>query len=104
MGSVWKNIFGDSKSPDIKKIIEEGAFLVDVRSSEEYAEGHVTGSVNIPVDALPSELAQFENKENIVVFCRGGNRSSLAKAILEQNGFNNVVNGGSWTNVKQYVK
>ena len=50
------------------------------------------------------QLAKFKNKKNIIVFCRSGNRSSMAKSILEQNGFTNVVNGGTWNNVNQYVQ
>jgi len=37
------------------------------------------------------------------VFCRSGNRSGQAKMILEQNGIKNVVNGGTWQNVSQFV-
>jgi rhodanese-related sulfurtransferase len=49
-------------------------------------------------------LAKFKGKENIIVFCRSGNRSGQAKTILEQNGFKNVVNGGTWEEVNQFVK
>jgi phage shock protein E len=59
----------------------------------------VSGSVNIPLDTVPTQLTKFKNKNNIVVFCRSGNRSGQAKTILEQNGFANVVNGGTWQNV-----
>jgi rhodanese-related sulfurtransferase len=83
----------------MKDIISKGAFLVDVRTPAEFSEGHVNGSVNIPLDQVQNQLAKFKNKENIVVFCRSGNRSSQAKSILEQNGFTNVTNGGTWQDV-----
>ncbi|WP_026899274.1 rhodanese-like domain-containing protein [Daejeonella oryzae] len=102
--NIFKQIFGGSEPVDLKNIIEEGAFLVDVRSRGEFAEGHVPGSVNIPLDIVPAQLEQFKDKKNIVVFCRSGNRSGQAKAILEQNGFKNVVNGGTWEDIKQFVK
>jgi rhodanese-related sulfurtransferase len=87
----------------MKDIISKGAFLVDVRTPAEFAEGHVNGSVNIPLDQVQNQLAKFKNKENIVVFCRSGNRSSQAKSILEQNGFTNVTNGGTWQEVNQII-
>lgn len=95
-------LFGGSAKQDLSGIIKEGAFLVDVRSSGEFAQGHVKGSVNIPLDNIPSQLAKFKNRKNIIVFCRSGNRSSQAKLFLEQNGFANVINGGTWENVNQY--
>ncbi|WP_396156144.1 rhodanese-like domain-containing protein [Flavobacterium macrobrachii] len=87
----------------MKDIISKGAFLVDVRTPAEFAEGNVKGSVNIPLDQVQNQLAKFKGKENIVVFCRSGNRSSQAKSILEQNGFTNVTNGGTWQEVNQII-
>ena len=102
--NIFKQLFGGSAPVDLKSIIEEGAFLVDVRTAGEFAEGHVKGSTNIPLDTVQSQLAQFKDKKNIIVFCRSGNRSGQAKAILEQNGFTNVVNGGTWEDVNQFAK
>ena len=96
-------LFGGSAKQDLTVIINEGAFLVDVRSPREFAQGHVKGSVNIPLDSIPSQLSKFKNKKHIIVFCRSGNRSSQAKSYLEQNGFTNVVNGGTVEIVKQFV-
>jgi phage shock protein E len=76
-------------------------FFVDVRTPGEFSQGSVTGAVNIPLDQVPSRISEFKGKEEIVVFCRSGNRSGQAKAILEQNGITNVVNGGSWEDVKK---
>lgn len=98
------NLSGDGAITDLQSIINEAAFLVDVRTPGEFAEGHVNGSVNIPLDKVPAQLAAFKNKKNIVVFCRSGGRSGQAKSILEQNGFTNVINGGTWESVSQYVR
>ncbi len=98
------NPFSGGVTANLGKIINDDAFLVDVRTSGEFAEGHVKGSVNIPVDSVPSQLEKFKNKKNIIVFCRSGARSGMAKSILEQNGFNNVINAGTWESVNQYVK
>ena len=96
-------LFGGGDSVDLKTLIEEGAFLVDVRTPGEFASGHVKGSVNIPLDAVQNQLAKFKNKKHIIVFCRSGSRSGMAKNILEQNGFKNVVNGGTWDRVNLFV-
>ena len=102
--NILQQLFGGGPKADIKATIAEGAFLVDVRTPGEFLEGHVKGSVNIPLDSLTHQLAKFKNKKNIIVFCRSGNRSVQAKLILEQNGFTNVVNGGTWDHVNQYVQ
>lgn len=103
MFDFLKKLFGGGSSEDLAALIQAGAYLVDVRSKAEFASGHVKGSVNLPLDTLAANLGKLKGKDNIIVFCRSGNRSSMAKSLLEQNGFKNVVNGGSWQNVNQYV-
>tara|TARA_R110002124_G_scaffold91941_3_gene233809 strand:- start:1310 stop:1579 length:270 start_codon:yes stop_codon:yes gene_type:complete len=87
----------------MENVIKEGAFLVDVRTEAEFAEGHVNGSTNIPLDQVADQFEKFKGKEQIIVFCRSGNRSGQAKMILEQNGFKNVINGGTWQDVKAAI-
>jgi len=102
--NLFKQLFGSTATADLRSIIEEGAFLVDVRTAGEFANGHVKGSVNIPLDRVAGQLAKFKNKKNIIVFCQSGGRSVQAKNILEQNGITNVINGGGWNNVNKFVK
>jgi rhodanese-related sulfurtransferase len=99
----FNSVFGGSNNENLATLVNEGAFLVDVRSSDEFAEGNVKRSTNIPLDQVSSNLDKFKGKEKIVVFCRSGNRSGQAKAILEQNGFTNVTNGGTWQNVNEVI-
>jgi len=96
-------IFGSKDNSMLKEVIQKGAFLVDVRSASEFASGSVKGAVNIPLDKIGSQLTKFKGKKNIVVFCRSGNRSGQAKSILEKGGYDNVINGGSWSNVNECV-
>jgi len=91
-------------SEELATIINDGAFLVDVRSAGEFAGGSAKGAVNIPLDQVSQQLSKFKNKKAIVVFCRSGNRSGQAKSILESNGFENVTNGGTWDNVANLQK
>ncbi len=104
MFRMLKNIISSSRSSATEDLIKEGAFLVDVRSPSEFAGGHVQGSINIPLDQVHNQLAQFERKQDIIVFCRSGNRSSQAKTILERNGYTNVINGGTWQAINALVK
>lgn len=100
---IFNNIFGGNTNENLSKLVNEGAFLVDVRTPEEFAEGNVKESTNIPLDQVAVNLDKFKGKENIVVFCRSGNRSGQAKNILEQNGFTNVTNGGTWQDINDVI-
>jgi len=104
MGIFDKLFGGNNNTADLKSLISEGAFLVDVRTPGEFADGHVKGSVNIPLDNITKEITKFKDKKKIIVFCRSGNRSGMAKSLLEQQGITNVVNGGTWQNVAQFVQ
>lgn len=104
MLNLLKKIFGSAPKQDLSPLIRGGAYLVDVRSAMEFAHGQVKGSVNIPLDTIPSKLAKFKEKKNIIVFCQSGNRSAQAKMYLEQQGFTNVVNGGTWRDVKAFME
>ncbi|PZX58249.1 rhodanese-like domain-containing protein [Algoriphagus ratkowskyi] len=97
------SIFGAKDNSKVTEAIKAGAFLVDVRSAGEFSSGSVKEAVNIPLDKISSQLSKFKGKKNIVVFCQSGNRSGQAKGILEQNGIQDVINGGSWSNVNQCV-
>lgn len=101
MFGIFKNLFGGGA--DIIEKLKEGAFLVDVRSPQEFDAGHVKGSINIPLDRIPNSLDKLKGKKNIIVFCRSGNRSSQAKSILEKNGFSNITNGGTWQSVNEKI-
>lgn len=87
---------------EVISYIKEGALIVDVRSGEEYASGHYQNAKNIPVDQVESRLKDFGSKDGkVVVYCRSGGRSSKAKAILEANGFKNIVNGGGLSDMPE---
>jgi phage shock protein E len=102
MFGFFSNLSGQKANDEaLISLIKEGAFLVDVRTPMEFAEGSAKGAVNIPLDQIGNQMAKFKNKKNIVVFCRSGARSGQAKSILEQNGIKNVTNGGTWQNVNQ---
>lgn len=88
----------------IKNQVQNGAFLVDVRTPEEFAEGSFPGSVNIPLSEVENRVAEFEGKKSVIVFCRTGNRSAQAIEILENNGIEKVTNGINVENMEKEMK
>lgn len=85
------------KELDLKRLVAEGALLIDVRSAVEFSNGHLEASVNIPLDQLMNHLQALNKKETIITCCASGMRSETAKNILVANGFSEVYNGGSWS-------
>ncbi|HRW50677.1 MAG TPA: rhodanese-like domain-containing protein [Caldilinea sp.] len=68
--------------------------LIDVRTPEEFASGHIPGSVNIPVDSLGQRLSEVPQDKPVVVYCRSGNRSNQAAQILDQAGYSQIYDLG----------
>ena len=78
------------------------SILIDVRTPGEYSQGTAGDAINIPVDDLEKRLGELPKDKDakIVVFCLSGGRSSHAKFILEENGYNNVHNGGTYSQMR----
>ena len=81
-------------------LIAGGAQLIDVRSAAEFAAGHAAGSRNIPLGELAPAAATLDRSGWIVVCCASGARSGRAMHWLRSNGFQKVLNAGSWRNVR----
>lgn len=94
------NFFNLFQKPDIDQGIQEyesasGAILLDVRTSKEYQEGHISGSKNVPLQSLDGIGAVAGQKDApIFVYCYSGSRSRQAVSILQRMGYNNVKNIG----------
>lgn len=71
--------------------------IIDVREPDEYAGGHVNGSINIPMSQLPRSIESIKelagNDGQVILYCRSGGRAGRAKTYLQQQGLNNVING-----------
>lgn len=72
-------------------LYQDGTFLLDVRTQEEWDEYHAPGTTLIPLDQLPNRLSELPADQPIVVVCRSGNRSQEGRNILQQAGFENVT-------------
>ncbi len=74
------------------------AVIIDVRTAEEFASGHVEGAVNIPHEQIAqgiSSLKHLRKGSLIVLYCRSGRRSGIAAETLERLGYTRVINAGS---------
>lgn len=74
--------------------------LLDVRTKEEYASGHIPGAILAPYDALQGSFAEPEKKRHIVVYCRSGRRSAIAAETLARMGYSDVSDFGGIDNWK----
>ena len=70
----------------------ENDLLIDVRSAEEFSQGHIDGAINISVDEIRNRLTEIPEDKNIYIYCQIGLRGYLAQRILLQNGFKNTYN------------
>ncbi len=91
---------GDHPQLDVEAVLAvpagDSPFLVDVRTPQEYAEGHIPGAVNIPVDDLRPRLGEIPRDREIAVYCQVGQRGYLATRILRQAGFKAANVGGGY--------
>lgn len=71
--------------------------LIDVRTAEEFASGHIPGAINIPVQELGQRLDEVATDQPIVLYCRSGNRSTQAATLLSQQGYTGIYNLGGIT-------
>lgn len=95
------NIFG--KKADFAGMIEAGAPIVDVRTPAEFKQGHIKGSVNIPLDQIGGKINKIKKMgQPVILCCASGMRSGRATAALKRAGME-AYNGGSWMSLRRYV-
>lgn len=96
-----KKLLGFGPSVDIQALIQNGAKIVDVRTPAEYKDGHIKGSINLPLQTLGSQMNKLKKDEVIITCCRSGSRSGMARRQLQAAGFTQVYNGGPWNSIKK---
>lgn len=80
---------------------EKGATVIDVRSSWEYADGHIEGALNIPLDEIPTRISEIKDlKAPYLLYCQSGNRSGIATSLLQQSGVEEVYNSGGLADMR----
>ena len=85
---------------NIQKLINDSkTTIVDVRTEEEFLEGNVNGSINIPLDEVSDRVEELKQMQPLVLCCLSGGRSSQATDYLKSLGCKKVYNGGGWEEV-----
>lgn len=96
-------LFSSAPPVDFATLVKEGAIIVDVRSPGEFNSGHIKGSLNIPLDTIHGKVAELKKKgRSVITCCRSGNRSGMAKTILDGAGIT-CYNGGAWNALERKI-
>jgi len=97
MFSFLKKIFGSGIN--YKELMDKGAMIIDVRTPGEFQSGHISGSINIPLQELSKNLHKLKKDVPLITCCASGMRSASAKSILLNKGYTEVYNGGGWASL-----
>jgi len=84
--------YGDVSIQEAIKLMEQAPDLVivDVRTIAEFEDGHIEGAINIPIDELVTRIDELSKDDELLVYCRTGNRSSSAVTILLDAGYTKI--------------
>jgi rhodanese-related sulfurtransferase len=77
----------------LERLASNDRLLIDVRSPEEYADGHIPGAINMPHENINGYLSKLEQHKNkpIIIYCRSGRRAKLAMKVLQEHDFTDVM-------------
>ena len=101
--NVLHGVFRQVHVSDVRELVESGAYIVDVRTPEEFAEGHLKGAVNIPLGELRQRVLEIPEDCPVYLHCRTSQRSYNAIMALKGRGYENVYNiSGSFLGISFY--
>lgn len=87
----------------VRNLVENGAYIIDVRERIEFEKGHIKGAINIPLSQLRERINEIPKDETVYLHCRTGQRSYNAVLALQNLGYNNVINiTGSFLDLSFY--
>jgi rhodanese-related sulfurtransferase len=72
---------------EAQQLIEDGAQVVDVRIDHEWEAGRIAGATHLPLDELAERAGEIDKERPVLLYCRGGNRSTMAAAALAEAGY-----------------
>ena len=80
------------EKPKYQALVEKGYTIIDVRTPEEYAEGHIQGALNINVksESFVTEIENLSKSDTLLVYCRSGRRSLYAAQVMVSFGFQKI--------------
>ena len=87
----------------VRDLVESGAYIIDVREEDEFAQSHIKGAHNIPTSVLRQHLSEIPRDVPVYLHCRSSQRSYYAYRCLVGNSFDNVINiSGSFLGISLY--
>jgi phage shock protein E len=91
--------FGNKKE-EVAAYKAKNAVILDVRTAEEFADGHIENAINIPLQVLHANIVKIQSWEKpVIACCRSGMRSGQATSTLREHGVD-VINGGGWQSLE----
>ena len=103
MLNAIRQLFTSPAKVDLRALVQNGARIVDVRTESEYKQGHIKGSVNIPLASLAQQVHRINKQKPVITCCASGMRSAQARNQLMSMGFNEVYNGGGWMSLQRKI-
>lgn len=100
-------VFAVAQAKDVSFNGIKPTAIIDVRTPEEFAAGHIDGAVNIPFDQIGQGIQSVKGLKKdspVLVYCRSGRRSGIAKSTLEQMGFKRILDGGGMDSLAHNLK
>lgn len=98
--NILNNEFRQVKVSEVRKLVEDKAFIIDVREKDEYALGHIKTAINIPMSEFRDRLKEIPKDRPVYVHCRSAQRSYNVARALGQLGFDNIINiSGSYMGI-----
>ena len=87
----------------IEEYLKKGAIILDVRTLQEWNEGHINGSEHIVLNSIPDHIEHIKGfQKPVITVCKSGGRSQSATDFLSEHGID-VINGGPWQNVAKLL-
>lgn len=88
---------------EIQEYLQKGAVILDVRTLGEWNEGHSEGAKHIVLNTIPEHVEEIKSwNKPVIAVCRSGGRSGQATDFLQNHNID-IINGGPWGNVDQYL-
>ncbi|MFC6346879.1 FAD-dependent oxidoreductase [Vagococcus carniphilus] len=85
--NIMENVAENIQLHELEKAQEQGAYLVDVRTKDEFSRGSIPGFINLPLNELRSRMSELPKDKEIILSCHSGQRSYIAQRMLLQHGF-----------------
>lgn len=101
--NILERQYDQVKVTEVRELVENDAFIIDVRDQEEWDEGHLTNAVHIPMSEIRGRLSEIPKNKPVYLHCRSGQRSYNIVTALQNLGYDNVINiSGSFLGISYY--